>query len=183
MTLAIYAAARVSHDASPCYLFNILVQVVIAIVIDKSQVTPTHSADDPTWNIPEIAVRLAYQHPYSHDFHSFHNYQTNPGPGKCGVDGNFHLDDPHMLGSTGLSTGNHSSAVCAPSFIDSFNNHCVSFASYDTDAGITYRFFDVGFGAALFVMTDDEPPYPLNTWTFYESWYFPGHSTTEILTS
>ncbi|PMD52975.1 uncharacterized protein K444DRAFT_195326 [Hyaloscypha bicolor E] len=70
-----------------------------------------------------------------------------------------------MLGSTGLSTGNHSSAACAPSCIDSFNNHCVSFASHNTDAGIICRFFDVGFGAVLFVMTDDEPPYPLDPWT------------------
>jgi hypothetical protein len=32
-------------------------------------------------------------------------------------------------------------------------------------------------------MSDDEPLYPLNPRTFYESWYFLGYSTTTILTT
>jgi hypothetical protein len=146
ITFAVYAAARFSHDASPCYLFNIPVQAVIDTVIDKSQVIPTPQLPQLSnqtgrgrmwgpWELPPRRSPYVEQHRLEHRKPFFGRLCTQ-----------LHLQLQQPLRQLRLSRYR---------------------------AGITCRFFDVRFGAVLFVMSEDEPLYPLNPRTFYESWYFP----------
>jgi hypothetical protein len=171
VSFAVYAALSTHPESEACYLFDLPTRAVIDTVLDKSHVNPIPFRTDPAWylhsrgsfdSVTSTSTSTTYSSTSTIS-------KSTPTASACGIKGNFHPDSPFILGSTGTHIGNHSSVACQHDCYNSFNNRCISFASHDTDSGITCTFFSVEVGAVFFTTIEGfVAENSLNPWTFYD---------------
>jgi hypothetical protein len=171
ISFAVYAAYSFHPEAEACYPFDVPVGKVIDTVLDKSHVNMPPFRGDPAWYIHSKA---------SYDWLTVTSTSTvytptstfiklTPKDPICGAKGNYHPDDPNILGTTDAHSGNHAVLACQFDCKTAMNDRCVSFAAHNTEAWMTCTFFSVDVGKVFFTTINDlVADDPWNPWTFYD---------------